>query len=311
MESKMDGLVSDIQILANSLYSYKRPQWQSQQQLSPVRRIRSSTANSKSSIKKRSSIGRQFPSFRRNSRTGSASSASSSDSIRGRSSSASSSRKGEKGWSSSSAGGGLGDRSISVEGSWTYSNIAIPELPESPSLSSVASCSYSSAASSQDSSMSGTFQKRAEVATSPTPPYWQSTQQCYSSLVTSTPNMQYCGTEIAASDSYYTLPSKTTTKGKRQHSMMFSSDHLNEVDGCLEEESPLSSEKSFIVRRSSLTGQLEQFQSPHSKERNAGVMLHGGTSGYRVLNKGVKKSLKRRSSSKLDQVILPSVETTV
>ncbi len=300
----MEGIVSDIRILANSLYSCKRPQ--SLVQISPVRRVRSSTASSKSSIKKRGSIGRQFPSFRResNHRAGSVSS-SFSDSIRGRSSSASSSMKSECDLSSTGVNR-IGYQSISVEGSWTYDN-AIPELPESPSLVSVTSYSHSSNPSSQESSISGTFQKKAEFAISPVLPHWHSAEQHYTCLVTSTPNMQYCGTDFASSsDNYYTLPSKTATKGKVHHYMMFSSDNLNEVDGCLEESSK-SQEKAFVVRRSSLTGQLEKFQKPWSKEMKDGMMQHNG---YRVLNKGVRKSLKRRSS-KLDQMILPSVETTV
>jgi len=266
----MDNLVTEIQSIANSLYNSRIPQFPP-----PVQRVRSSTASSNN--------GTRF--LRKHSGRESGLNANFAhrdliNDLRGRSASISSSLNFR---SSREQKTSFTDLSFSMDG--LGKNCIIPELPESPYLTSSTSHSYCSVPSSQDSSNTCPLAEMSTQAPSPPSPQWLlPRQQDYCSLVTSTPNMQYCG--IAPADNFYTLPSKRNVA--REYT--YSSDNIAE-------------ENSFVVRRSSLTGQLEQFQKPFDK--------NNARPGFKVLNRGVRNSLRRRSS-KLDQnIVLPGVETTV
>ena len=272
----MENLATEIQIIANSLYNSRTPQF-----LPPVQRGRSLTANLNNGVKSRSKGKRPG---RESGLNVNFVTRDLMDNLRGRSSSASSSKSSTSSSLKSdfcSQNNRFGDSSFSISG---IGNCVIPELSESPYLGSSTSHSYCSAPSSQDSSNTSPFAE--EVTPSPSSSQWL-LQQEYYSLVTSTPNIQYCGID-ATTDNYYTLPSKKNAA----RAYMFSSDNIAE-------------EKAFVVRRSSLTGQLEQFQKPYDRKSTGTAMT-----GFKVLNKGVRKSFKRRSS-RLDQIILPGVETTV
>lgn len=322
MENKIEGLVCDIQTVASDLCSYRQSK---QFQSSPIRRVRSSTTPTRKStvnvtkrdscnIQSTSSSGVDISQEVHNYSTRS-SVISSNPNItntgklmRERSSSASTSikssyrKKPQLGNNSIT----LGERSVSVDGSWNLSN-SIPELPESPCLSSVPDyCSSSSALYS----LHGTA-PRKESFSSPTPP----SRLRHTSMVTSTPNMSRCS---EGEDNYYTLPVRPRVMSTSipEDEVDYANDNLSQLSACTDEGSP----NSVIIRRSSLTGQLEHFRKPRYYIKKMEIMetksaaqcraeSNKRDTGFRVLNKGVRKSIKR--SLRLDQVILPSVETTV
>lgn len=326
MESKMEGLVCEIQTVVNDFYSYKQSH---QFQASPIRRVRSSTTPTKKSTvmkhsKKDDCITQTSASIDLSEGTddhSTSSLAESSDSniittkfVRERSSSASASSFQTKPPLQGNSSVKLGGRSVSVDGPWNLST-TIPEAPESPCLAPIPDYPFSSSASSTlYSSFHGTAPRShcRETYSSPTPPSWPPSR--HTSMVTSTPNISHGGSD----ENYCTLPSRvvSTSIPEYQVGCANCNDNLSQLSAYTDEGSPKQG-NSFIIRRSSLTGQLEHFRKPRyniekmgtTETKSAQCRPQWGT-GFRVLNKGIRKS-KKRKSTKLDQVILPGVETTV
>lgn len=232
----------------------------------------------------------------------------------------------------------------------------IQELPESPKFVSCASL-FDCSASPSEYSIYGTTPRsrytRSFSASSPPSSHRSPSSQGQRydlSMVTSTPNINIAHPE---GEPYHTLPSKHSAD-KSPLPVMTTVIPEDEVDNrsvtdSLSQHSQLSANEegspkngsSIIVRRSSLTGQIEHYRRPraHSlavgKKKNSiskdlgktfsnyecrlttptptppGSLGGSNSSQFRVLNKGVKKYSSKRRSARLSQVILPSVETTV
>lgn len=127
---------------------------------------------------------------------------------------------------------------------------------------------------------------------------------------------------------YHTLPNKLSHRNSMPDTAMITvihedcvdgSDSLSQLSNYTDEGSPRSG-STMIIRRSSLTGQLEHYRDSHSASKDllsrktvSHTDLNGSRSrepGFIVLNKGFRKSL-RKKQSRINQIILPGIETTV
>lgn len=222
--------------------------------------------------------------------------------------------------------GAGGEGSASQEDVWMPSG-AIPELPESPRLS-ISSNSITNSSSSlqncaEHTAVPSNLYRRSYSTT--TPPLSISSFND-PSIITSTPNVS---THQSPPNHYFhTMPAPSHHRSSLPESVLRAIIHEDQVDNsncsdnfsCTDEGSPKSAGNgNTIVRRSSLTGQLELDRNPRlsngklypqkelkrntsSSSWNAPM---GNNQDFKVLNKGVRKSTRKR------KVILPSIETTV
>ena len=211
--------------------------------------------------------------------------------------------------------------SIATVGEATTSNTTIHELPESPrSLSNSNSSLYnysvygtaprsssnsrrSLSASSPSSSVSSTLTSTPNVAQSPE----------YREYTHTHPSM-YASNRNSLPDGVMTtvIPEDEVDTGNIES--------LSQVSACTDEGSPKNG-STIIVRRSSLTGQLEHYRKPRyltkkisnsqiSKEKSyLDKPSTPSDQGFRVLSK-TRKSAKKRTT-RYSQIILPGIETTV
>ncbi len=225
--------------------------------------------------------------------------------------------------------------SVAEENCWMPA-ATIHELPESPkytllSQSSASLLSYSPVCGTASKNTESSYRRSFSVSS---PPSCSPTPHSRSTMVTSTPNVSQ------PPDKYYhTLPGLPSS-----HRNSFTENSLaaiipeDQVDyGCkmgslsqlstyTDEGSPRNGSGTIVTRRSSLTGQIEQYSKPRSSKNSKDLSEVApkqdlpspsnyatwtkGDSGYRVLNKGFRKSMKKKPS-RISQIILPSVETTV
>ena len=217
----------------------------------------------------------------------------------------------------------------------------IHELPESPkytlSQSSASLLSYSPVYGTAPRNIES-YRRSGSVSS---PPSSSPTPRNRSAMITSTPNVS----ETPDRKNYYyhtlsgvpsshrnSIPESTLAAIIPEDMVDFGSktDSLSQLSTYTDEGSPRNSSSGTIVtRRSSLTGQIEQYRKPRSGKNSSTKDLSQvapkqelpspsnpyatwtkGDSGYRVLNKGFRKSTKKRQA-RMSQIILPSVETTV
>lgn len=210
----------------------------------------------------------------------------------------------------------------------------IQELPESPKTPF--SSPFSASSQSLHSHHSpGTF--RRSISTSTSPPSTSATLR-HSNLVTSTPNIS---NPYERRDYYHTLPNfHSSNRNSLPDSVMntvipedqvdnsSTSDSLSQLSSCTDDGSPRNP-SAVIVRRSSLTGQIEQYRKPRSlskkssasmdlcekpASKDTGLSRTNSCTGtketqFRVLSKTRRST--RRKSARISQIILPSIETTV
>lgn len=224
----------------------------------------------------------------------------------------------------------------SMEETWMPAT-PIHELPESPKT--VFSSPFSSSSASLLSHrtfQAETFRRSVSVSS---PPGSSQTLKHNSKMMTSTPNVSQ---PHEKRDYYHTLPNihsahrnsltdsvMNTVIPEDQVDTSSISDSLSQLSTCTDDGSPRNTSSNVIVRRSSLTGQIEQYRKPRSLNKNnsASVDLCEKPSSstketrsrtnsctgtketeFRVLNKGYRS---KRKSARMSQIILPSIETTV
>ena len=223
--------------------------------------------------------------------------------------------------------------SSSMEEAWIPAT-PIHELPESPKIAFSSPFSVSSVSLHSQKSADG-FRRSTSMSS---PPSSSGTLR-HSHLVTSTPNISQ---PYEKRDYYHTLPSTLSThRNSLPESVMNTvipedqvdnssiSDSLSQLSTCTDEGSPQNSGSTVIVRRSSLTGQIEHYRRPRplNKKNSASMDLcekpasekadqtgqarlnsaTGTKEEFKVLNRGYKSKRKSKRMS----VILPSIETTV
>ena len=229
----------------------------------------------------------------------------------------------------------------------------IHELPESPrhvhtplSQSSLSLKSYSPLPTPKSTTTTTTTPKSAELYrrsfSVSSPPSTSPVPRNHPAMVTSTPNVShptdrrdyyyYYHTLPGLSNSHRnSLPESTLTSIIPEDGTDFgcTTDSLSQLSMCTDDGSPKSGSSTLVTRRSSLTGQIEEYRKPRSSKNastkdlsevapkrdlpspsNIYATWTKGDSGYRVLNRGFRKSMKK-NKSRLSQIILPSVETTV
>lgn len=233
--------------------------------------------------------------------------------------------------------------SISEETCWLPAT-TIHELPESPKYTALSQSSASLLSSSpvyataprNMESYRRSYSVSSPPAASPTPRSRPTTPRSRSGMMTSTPNVSE--TPDRKDYYHYTLPSHHLShRNSLQESTLaamipedevdfgLKTESLSQLSTYTDEGSPRNSTGTIVTRRSSLTGQIEQYRKPRSTKdlsqvspkedlpspvSNIYATWTRGDTGYRVLNKGVRKSSKKRQA-RMSQIILPSVETTV
>lgn len=238
-----------------------------------------------------------------------------------------------------------------IDESWIPTT-TIHELPESPKMKSLSGSSgslhcYKIQTTTTPATKNDGSYRRSVSVSSPSSCASTPEQRRFSNMLTSTPDIAEPPHE--KKDYYYTLPNihlahknslpdtavMGTTIPEDQVDNASTPDNLSQLSNCTDDGSPRSGGSTLIVRRSSLTGQLEYRKPrPLSKKISASTDLCEkrlskeeeswsrnrsrmnsctGTSEteYRVLNRGVRKSNHRRRSTRFSQIILPSIETTV
>lgn len=206
-------------------------------------------------------------------------------------------------------------------GSMGETTTTIHELPESPRLICSTPESNSTASLLNYSTVHG---RNGYRRTSSQPVSSSSPKYHHPSMVTSTPNVSQAWEK---KDYYHTLPNSinrhslpdsimNTVIPEDQLEYSSVTESLSQLSTCTDEGSPKNT-SGTIIRRSSLTGQIEHYRKPRSLSKKISYSTDvidkpskPVEPEFRVLNRGFRKSL-RKNSAKINQIILPSIETAV
>lgn len=327
MENRVEWLICEIQKLASNLHFYK--QSQPKFQASPLHDVRILTSPTRQCInftesKTDNHSGPNQP----HRRCSESSNSSDSPLVQGRRWSVSSHTRENnetKPLSQATSAGSRSRRSVSVDES-RNPRLVILEHPESPRLSSIRDYDACSNASFHSTCQDLTNNQK-ESHSSPAHASWLAER--LTSIGTSIHSRsQYIAED--GEDYYYTLPVRILSSSIAEEQVDCNTRLSQLAGGYRDEGSPKQGGSTFIIRKSSLTGQLEHFRKPHchvkkvaatetkcisQSKTESGNHNDDGASSFRVLNKGVRTSSKRKStkptSTQVNPVLLDGIETTV
>ena len=231
-------------------------------------------------------------------------------------------------------------RSLSLsQDEWFHSSV-IPELPETPRLSSPGETPVLQTKHNQSTPA---LNYQSSTAPRSKSGYKTSTpnRSMPVHMMTSSPDISKKGIVKQEHYSYHSLTrsQRNSLPDGVMNSVILEDqvdtnscyDSLSQLSSCTDEGSPKSRGSTLILRRSSLTGQLEHIRRPRllvkrnssfgtssDKQRllehprcESSYSIHDSSNGqgFKVLTRGYRRSAKRKP--KKSHVILPSVETTV
>ena len=223
----------------------------------------------------------------------------------------------------------------------------IHELPESPTFVSTTSLLSTSNCSLHNNATTTTTNNYRRSLSVSSPPPTSSATLSRSPRLTSTPNVYHSSSSSGSDkrDYYHTLPNMLRRNSHSDNNVMNTTipegevdsssitDSLSQLSTCTDEGSPKNGGSTIVVRRSSLTGQIEHYRKPRLMKKSSSSSSSSSSSQalqakdqkqreavqsrtlpsrgkdveFRVLNRGVRKSSKNRTS----KIILSSIETTV